>query len=284
MRSLVRSSLALVGLSAVLSPVVAHAQNTAPAGYAPAAGNVMVMGLDGKPVMAQLAASSAPAPAPAPAPMPTEAPAPHKHNHNLKAICANCLKKQQAMPMPTGRIVACAHSKNGVCPTCQSLLAMPGTVTVGAPATLAPAEAPGRAMVSNQPSAPATNSYAQSNPVAAVYDPSTGPEPTPIGVMQTNYSQPGAVPAGPSSVPTAASVQPGHALAASGGNSAPFQHKSTSSANPHILGHIFGYSGRYSEWRETQNNKKAAAHASIPYNNEGTTVNEIPASMVYDRR
>lgn len=274
MRSFVRSSFALVGLSTVLSPVAAHAQNPAPAGYAPASGNVMVMGIDGKPVMAQMAST----------PMPVAAPAPHAHK--FRTLCANCAKKQE-MAMPAGRIVACAHSKNGVCPTCQALLAMPGTVTMGSPAAPAIGEAPGRAMVSNTPSArptPGMNPFAQSNPVTAVYNPSSGPEPTPIGVMQTNYAQPGMVPTGASSVPTAASLQPGHALAESGANPAPFQHKSTSSVNPHILGHIFGYSGRYSEWREEQNNKKAAAHASIPYNNEGTTVNEIPASMVYGHR
>ncbi len=281
MRSLVRSSLALMGLTAVLAPCGVFAQTAAPAGYAPAANSVMVMGPDGKPVMAQ----PAPAPAPAPTTAATPAPAPARHAHKLGMLSAHRAKKPDMTP-PTGRIVACAHSKNGVCPACRTLLEMPGTFTMGTPASSPSTEAPGRAMVSHsptaRPAAPGVNQFAQAN--QAVYDPSMSPEPTPIGVMQTNYAQPGMVPAAASGVPTASSMQPGHALAASGASPAPFQHKSTSSVNPHVIGHIFGYSGVAAEWREERNRKKAQAHASIPYNNEGTTINEIPSSMVYGNR
>ena len=274
MRSLVCSSLTLVGMSAALAPVVAHAQAAAPAGYAPAATNgVMMMGMDGKPVAVQPVMAVQPAPASAPAP----------HTHKFRTMCANCMKKQQAVPVE--RIIACAHSKNGVCPTCQALLAMPGPVTMGAaaPTPTPGAEAPGRAMVSSTPSQAGANQLATQS---AVYDPSNTPEPTPVGVMQTNYAQPGAAPAAPSSIPTASSLQPGHAIAAAGpgANPAPFQHKPTSSKNPHIIGHILGYSGIGSEWRDQRAQKKVQAHASIPYNNEGTTVNELPASMVFGRQ
>ncbi len=281
MRSFIRPGLTLLGLSAVFTPAIALAQNAASAGYAPPTTNVMVMGLDGKPVIAQLA----PAPVAAPASIPAQSPA--RHSKKFGMMPAHRAKNVQMTP-PTGRIVACAHSKNGVCPTCQALLEMPGTVTMGAPSPAPSAEVPGRAMVSNQPtarpSASGMNQVAQMTPVAAVYDPSTGPEPTPIGVMQTNYAQPGMAPVAPSSIPSASSMQPGHALAASGASPAPYQHKSTSSANPHVLGHIFGYAGVASEWREERNKKKSQAHASIPYNSEGTTINEIPASMVYGNR
>lgn len=287
MRLFVRTSLALVGLSAVLNPSVIFGQMAAPAGYAPAPvpstapipGTMMIVGPDGKPV---------PVAAPAPAVAPAAAAKPHKHK--LKTLCASCAKKQDMM-MGGTKIVACAHSKNGVCPTCRTLLEMPGTVTMGAPAPnpAMAAEAPGRAMVSSspagQPGMPANQFAAQS----AVYDPSMTPEPAPIGVMQTNYAQPGmmaaAAPAAPAGgVPTASSMMPGHAVAESSGNPAPFQHKPTSSKNPHIISHLLGVRNVAGEWREQKDRRKIEAHASIPYNNEGTTINELPSSMVYGNK
>ena len=277
MRTLVRMNVAVMGLSAAFVPGFLSAQTPAPAGYAPAPSAYMSAP---QPPMAAKAAGK-----------PVAAPAPHKHKGRM--ICANCAKKQEAMPAE--RIVACAHSKNGVCPTCQALLAMPGTVTIGAPAPApamsnAPAEAPGRAVVSSSP-VPTANANA---PAMAVYDPSSMPEPAPVGVMQANYARPGAMPggmpgampAGASSIPTAGSLQPGHSIAAAGpagASPAPFQHKNTSSKNPKVISHLLGFGDFGAEWREQRANKKSQAHASIPYNSEGTTINEIPASMVYDR-
>ena len=281
MRNIVRTSLALVGMSAALVPVAGYAQ-TAPAGYrqAPAQG-MMIMGMDGKPV------GVSPGPAPATGHN-------HTHLHNGKVMCASCAKKQE-MAMSSTRIVACAHSKNGVCPTCRTLLEMPGTVTMGAPGQAPVGEAPGRAVVSsNGPdSNPAmqTNQYA-SQTSQAVYDPSMTPEPAPIGVMQTNYARPGMNPAGPAaapsgamanSIPTAGSMMPGHSLNDSGVNPAPYQHKPTSSGNPHVIGHLLGIKGLGSDWREERAQRKSQGHASIPYNNEGTTINELPSSMVFGR-
>ena len=290
MRSFVRSSFAWMGLSAVMIPVTASAQAVAPAGYAASSSPTMMIGMDGKPVAVQPVAAVAGQAAPAPNQMmvPAQAAAPHKHR--LRSVCASCMKKQQAMPVE--RIVACAHSKNGVCPTCQALLAMPGAVTVGAPAPAPTGEAPGRAVVSNTPTptmAPGAAQYAaQSGPVSAVYDPSQMPGPTPIGVMQANFAQPGAMagamPAAPSSVPTASSLQPGHAVAEAGNTPAPFMRKSTSSNNPMIITHLLGFRNYAADWREQHNNKKNQAHASIPYNNDGTTINELPASVVYGRQ
>ena len=130
---------------------------------------------------------------------------------------------------------------------------------------------------------PAGSYAAQSAPVSAVYDPSQMPGPTPIGVMQANFAQPGAMPAAPASVPTARSLQPGHAVAEAGSSPAPFMHKSTSSKNPMILTHLLGFRNYAADWREMRANKTNQAHASIPYNNDGTTINELPASMVYDK-
>ena len=258
MRSVVRSSLALMSFSAILSPahILAQAPAAAPAGYSMESGPVMI-GSDGKPVAVQPVKSMQTTAAPA-----TAAP----HAHRFRTLCAKCAKKVEAMP--TERIIACAHSKNGVCPTCQTLLAMPGTVTIGAPAPAPGEEAPGRAMATNMPSpsSPAAmNQYAaQSKPVSAVYDPANTPEPTPIGVMRTNYAQPGmaqAAPAGAAAgIPTASSLQPGHALAESSNNPAPFQHKPTSSKNPHVIGHVLGFYGIGSDLREERAQRKAQAH------------------------
>ena len=287
MRNIMRTGLALVGMSAALVPVAGFAQ-TAPAGYAqsPPPGTMMIMGANGKPV----AVSPGPASVAAPA-----AGHKHLHLHNKKTVCANCAKKQD-MDMAGARIVACAHSKNGVCPACRTLLEMPGTVTMGAPTPAPGGEAPGRAMVSSN--GPAGNTAAMqagqyaSQPSQAVYDPSMTPEPTPIGLMQTNYARPGMAPAGPagpqgaamaSSVPTASSMMPGHSLDDSGVNPAPYQHKPTSSANPHVIGHVLGLKSLGADWREQRARRKTEAHASIPYNNEGTTINELPSSMVYGK-
>ena len=276
----VRSSWTMLSLSAALLPAVAAAQAPAPAGYAPAPAGyatapTQIVGQDGR--VMTLPAMAQPAAAPAPAA------ASHNHKHRGRTLCAACARKEQ---MAMGeRIIACAHSKNGVCPSCQALLAMPGAITVGAPAA---GEAPGRAVASNMPAPGAGNPAmmaARSGAMPAVYDPSSTPEPTPIGVMQTTYAQPGAMPAAPSSVPTATSMQPGHAVAESmGASPAPFQQKPTSSRNPKVIGHLLGFSGLGAEFREQRAQRKSEAHASIPYNNDGTTVNEIPASMVYGRR
>ncbi len=278
MRVFVRTSLAVVGLTAALAPVVGFAQTAAPAGYGQPAGSAMYMGMDGKPLPTAAVASA-----------PASAAKPHKHRG--KVLCASCASKQE-MSMQGMQVVACAHSKNGVCPACRTLLEMPGTVTVGNPAPNAPAgEAPGHAMVSSGPAnQPAMNpAQAQYANQSAVYNPGMmGAEPSPIGVMQTNYAQPGtmaAAPAGPAmmpnSVPTASSMMPGHSMAESGGNPAPFQRKTTSSSNPYIISHIMGWRNVAKEWREQKDDRKTQAHASIPYNTDGTTINELPASVVY---
>ena len=135
MRSIVRSSLALFGLSVAFAPICVQAQ--APAGYAPAP--TTMMGIDGKPVVVRPVDARMPAQSPMPAQVYTQA-APEAHKHRLRTLCAKCSKKQE-MAMGGERIVGCAHSSNGVCASCRSYLTMPGTMVM-APAPGSPAEAP----------------------------------------------------------------------------------------------------------------------------------------------
>ncbi|WP_435007774.1 hypothetical protein P12x_005039 [Tundrisphaera lichenicola] len=246
MNRLVRFSLALLGLSLV-APLGAYAQD-ASAGYRP---------LAGKPSTA----------------------APHKHRG--RTLCAKCAAAAEKVGMmPPGKIVACAHSKNGVCTACAAALALPGPVVMmGSPSAV---EEPGRAVASSGPAAGAPM-MAGRGTSEAPFDGEMG-GPSPIGVVQANFSQgaPTGMPAA-SMVPTASSMMPGHAIAEAGAGPAPFQHRTTSSSNPRILGHLFGWSGIGSERAEARRQRKVESHAMIHYDNAGSTVNEVPASAVYGR-
>jgi hypothetical protein len=251
---LVRSSLAMLGLSLV-APIGVRAQD-APAGYqAP-------VGPDGKPVP-----TTAPAPAAAP------------HKHRARILCAKCAAAQNAGMMPPGKIVACAHSKNGVCTACQAALALPGPIVMVGSSV--PSEAPGRALASSG-MAPSSSLAARRPPGsgAAPYDGPSG-EPSPIGVVQANFS-----PGAPMGVPAAMAdpSMPGHAVAEAGAGPAPFRPKPTTSANPHIFSHLFGLSGFGAARADAKMQRKLESHAMISYDNDGTTVNELPASTVYGRR
>jgi len=259
-----RTSLALVGL-ALAAPAAAPAQD-APAGYRPAAA-MAAPGLDGQPM-------AAPAPAP-----------PAKHAHKGRVLCARCMKAKEAQAqMVPGQIVACAHSKNGVCTTCAALLALPGTVTMGPPPMAVAAApsggAPGRAVVAGGPASGVSNAY----------DPSGMAEPAPIGVMQANYAQaaPGGMTPNGSPMMGAMPSQPGRAVASSGHDAgpgpAPMQRKSGDFPHPHIIGHLLGFTGIGSEHRQEREARKKEAHAMISYDAPGATVNELPASVVYGKR
>lgn len=267
-----RTSLALVGLS-MAAPLAASAGDIpsyAKGGFktpsessAPASATV---GRDGKVVVANVPAGMPVAPAP------------------------RVMSEAEARSMaPPPRIVACAHSAHGVCPSCQAVLDMPGTVTMMPPAAApAVAEAPGRAVASapghthplpGVPAAPG-RALAQAN----------GPEdgPMPIGVTQANYQQGGPVgmPAGaPMMVRPGAPGAPGHAVA--GGEprmgSAPYQ-APNKELRPSILGHLFGWSYLGKDRRDARMRAEGQAHASIRYGDEGKGVNELPASMVYGPR
>ena len=195
--------------------------------------------------------------------------------------------------MSPGRIVSCAHSRNGVCPACQAVLDMPGTVTMmhSAPSPAAAAEAPGRAVVSAPGYAP-TSAIAAQVPMGFSGSPEEGP--MPIGVVRTNYQDGAAMgmamPAGPAS---ARMATPGHAVAASdpmmGAGSAPYQ-KPQKELNPHVLGHLFGWSYLGKDWRDSrayardQARSKSRAAAAMAAMNPAAGMNELPAGMVYGPR
>ena len=159
---------------------------------------------------------------------------------------------------------------------------MPGPVTVGTPApavAASPSAAPGRAVVASA-GMPAARS---ASGVQVAYDGSGMAEPAPIGVMQANYAQPMQGGMAPAGMAVAAPGQPGRAVVDAGPGPDPIQKKSGAFPHPHIIGHLFGLSGIGSESREARDAKKKEAHAMISYDAPGTTVNEIPASMVYGK-
>ena len=253
MRSLARTSLGWLGL-ALIAPMGANAQDapsSAPAGYqpAPAVAAPASPGIDGKPMPAPVA----------------EAP----HKHRARTICAKCAAKL-AGGMPPGKIVGCAHSKNGVCTACQAALNLPGQFVM---TPSRPAEAPGRAVASSG-SAPAAN-LAQAGMS----------EPAPVGVVQANFSQ-----AAPMGAPTAYAPQgspPGRAVAESMAGHDPYQKQDKSGGfpHPHIIGHLLGWSGIGSERADERARRKAEAHAMTTYDSAGNApVDELPASMVFGKK
>jgi hypothetical protein len=167
--------------------------------------------------------------------------------------------------MPEGsRIVGCAHSSNGVCKTCKTLLEMPGEVVFVTPGSTAPtlaAAKPGRAVATD-----AMPGHA----VAAAGDPE------PIGVMQTNYTA--NAPAGAMAKPAAPTMpaQPGRG---------PFlgeQHET----KPHVIGHLFGFSAMQRDMQdkwEEKARKKREKHAAISYDSNESKVQELPSTMVFGR-
>lgn len=266
MRSLARTSLGLLSL-ALIAPSGVLAQDSPsnlPSGYqltspspSPSPSTPASMGLDGRPVT-------------------TVAPEP-PHKHKGRTLCAKCAAKmKQAGPssMPPGRIVGCEHSKNGVCSACLAALNLPGQFVTASSPVAAPAAAPGRAVASSSPSAYAPQGY----------DPAMA-EPTPVGVVQANFSQ-----GGPMGMPVAsfapqANNAPGRAVAESAAGRDPYQAKSGPFPRPHILGHLFGWSGMGRENAEARAQKKSEAHAMISYEANGTTpVEELPASMVFGKK
>jgi hypothetical protein len=262
MRRFARTSLGLLGL-VLIAPITASAQDappSAPAGYLPP--------------------GPAPATSPDPAgpdskPLPPPA-AEAPHQHNGRTYCAKCAAKM-AGAMPRGKIVGCAHSKNGVCTACQAALNQPGQFIVsGGPAP----EAPGRAVASSGPAGAASDKGGS----AIAYG--GGPdEPVPVGVVQANYS-----PYAPTATSAAYAPQaapPGRAVAESTSGHEPYQTKSSGFPRPHILGHIFGWSVIGADRAEERARRKAETHAMISYDSNGnssTTVEDLPASAVYGKK
>jgi hypothetical protein len=264
MRRFARTSLGLLSL-AMIAPITASAQD-APAGYQPAAAvqQTALYGLDGKPLPAAPAVAADPAAVP------------HQHTGRL---CAKCAAKaaKAAQGMPPGTIVGCAHSKNGVCTACAAAMKMPGewTMKVSTP----PGEAPGRAVASSAPA----NRSGRDN-MAVAYDGSMG-DPAPVGVVQAGYSPNGPMPVSASVAPQGPA--PGRAVAESTPGHDPYQVKSSGFPHPHILGHLFGWSGLGAERAEEKARRKAETHAMISYDangNSSTPIDDLPASAVYGKK
>jgi hypothetical protein len=288
MRSLARTSLGMLGL-ALIAPGVARAQDaptTVPSGYQSYLGPQQQVA----PQPSAAPAVAMPAPSDAPIgpdgrPLPaTAVEAPHKHKG--RTLCAKCAAKMQAANnnMPPGRIVGCEHSKNGVCTACQAALNMPGQFTMapGQPGST-PAEAPGRAFASSGPT-PSPSSYIARPGNAMAYDPAMA-EPAPVGVVQANFSQGAPMGTAGAYAPQAPAMAPGRAVAESNPGHDPYQVKSGPFPRPHILGHLFGWSGLGAEKAEAKAWKKAETHAMITYDENGTApVDELPASTVFGKK
>jgi hypothetical protein len=291
MRHFARTSLGMLALG-LIAPITASAQyggtSTASGGYLPVAQPSQPSHSDDSPsaapagyqpasaVQSSGMATSKPAAA-------STAPAPElKHIHRWRTICPACAAKSagpkpQGVGMPPGKVVGCEHSKNGVCTQCKALLEKDGQWVVqgGTPV----ADAPGRAVVSN----------GESGKAAEVADYGPMADPAPVGVVQAGYAQsygtmPMQAPAG-----MAAQVNaPGKAVAESTpSQSRDFYHEKSNNGfpHPHILGHLFGWSGIGAERREQEKWKKAEAHARETYDpNAPTGVSELPASAVFGKQ
>ncbi len=201
----------------------------------------------------------------------------HWKGGDTPTICAKCQAKFAAAgnsAMIPGKIVGCEHSKNGVCTACQAALNMPGQfVMAGQPQ---PATAPGRAVAS---------SYGQRRPGRRHGRAGPGRR----GPGQLLARRPGGHPDGsPMRAPAGYAPQasaPGRAVAESNAGHDPYQPKSGPFPHPHILGHLFGWSGLGAEKAEAKARKKAEAHAMITYDENGTApVDEVPASMVFGKK
>ncbi len=140
----------------------------------------------------------------------------------------------------------------------------PGHAVVGGP-TLAGNYAPGYAVVGGVPGVP-------------------GADPTPVGVSRTGLTQwngPRMAAGGPRTGSGAAafdpSVLPSSMLPAQTALADP------SSKRPHVISHLLGFGGISRQVRESREDKRRQSHASISYDPAAQPIQELPASMVYDK-
>ena len=124
-------------------------------------------------------------PRPVAAPLPTAPPSGMPPRKPLTSTSGERLAPRARRNKPArclpGKIVGCAHSRNGVCTACQAALNMPGQFVT---ASSQPAEAPGRALASSS-SNPAGN-VAQAGSASGYGDGMS--DPAPVGVVQANFS------------------------------------------------------------------------------------------------
>jgi hypothetical protein len=114
-------------------------------------------------------------------------------------------------------------------------------------------------------------------------------DPAPVGVIQAGYSQSaGTMPMqGPMMSPAGMqAAAPGRAVAESTPGRDLVAPKSNNGfPHPHILGHLFGWSGIGTERRQEKAFKKAETHAMLTYDpNAPTGVSELPASAVFGKQ
>jgi hypothetical protein len=104
-----------------------------------------------------------------------------------------------------------------------------------------------------------------------------GAEPAPVGVMRTDYR---AMHPGMAGAPGYAAVGPQMPVAPPQTAMAPPRHRT-----PMVVPHLFGLSGHspFETWSMMSYEKRRARHAAIAYGNPDTSVDGLPASMVYGR-
>jgi hypothetical protein len=212
------------------------------------------------------------------------------HNHKGLFGWRHCVECQRAMakkrdgvdvPPPPATIPAGAwngqvvHTQGdaAACAACQ------GGVVVTGPVTVVESYPPGHALVGG----PAL--VANAPPGYAVVGGSYGPamagnDPAPVGVSasgQPLWNGPRMAQAGPRAGAYDPSVMPSSMIPAQTALSNP------SAGRPHIISHLFGFGGLSRHHREVRQDKAREAHASIAYSRPNEQVNELPASVVYDK-
>jgi hypothetical protein len=159
-------------------------------------------------------------------------------------------------------------ASGATCPTCQGQVVMTG------PSTIIDNHAPGYAVVGG--------SGADAPGYAVVGGPAgPGSDPAPIGVARNSQPtwadprmaamgpRPGSSPYDPAVVPS--SLPPGQVALSGPGHD-----------RPHIISHILGFP-KLGQYHRDRAEKERQKHASIAYGEAGRTVNELPASMVYNK-
>ncbi len=171
--------------------------------------------------------------------------------------------------MMHGQVMA---GQGSSCPTCQ------GNAVVTGPVLVADAHAPGYAVVGG----PGAMASADAPGYAVVGDAPLGQDPAPIGISRSGQgpsgltgmaamgARPGAGGAyDPSVVPTSA-IPPAPTAIQSAEHEKRYK----------IIAHVLGVP-KFGQRRRAEEDKERQKHAAIAYDQPGTKVTEIPASMVY---
>jgi hypothetical protein len=208
---------------------------------------------------------------------PSSQPAPHTHKGLFgRRHCVECQRAYVkahdgvdvgAPPvLPPGATIQgpVLAAQVGSCAVCQ------GSGTVSGPVMMANGSAPGYAVVDGQTMMADANA-----PGYAVVGGVAGADPSPIGVSRSGQDprmaamgpRPGAGAYDPSVVPT--SVPPAQVAVAGPGHD-----------RPHVIGHLLGIP-KFGGLRREREDKERQKHAAIAYDQPGTKVTELPASMVY---